>query len=220
MRAAAMSISARCGSSHAVRYSVAYLGRASSEALHRAVGSLERLAGLPRPQRRAPSAPRTSSELTWRNSPRQRLALEQVGDLRLDALVAARRSRRWSRSARWRAAASCACRCAAIRSRSAAQRSGQRRASTPLVVGVQHAAGGAGLRRRPGAGRAARPGRRRPRSAASMMRSAIRVDSASASGESNGSRSWKKTSCRPITPEPDRPPARVGRAPPARSGRS
>ena len=35
-----------------------------------------------------------------------------------------------------------------------------------------------------------------------MIPSAIRVDSASASGESKGSRSLKKTSARPITPRP------------------
>lgn len=50
-----------------------------------------------------------------------------------------------------------------------------------------------------------------------MMRSEIFVDSARASGESNGSRSWKKTSWRPIAPRPtgrqralDRPACSVG----------
>ncbi len=35
-----------------------------------------------------------------------------------------------------------------------------------------------------------------------MMRSAISVESALASAESKSIRSWKKTSCRPITPRP------------------
>ena len=46
VRAAAMSIRARCGISHAVRYSVAHLRRDPGEALHRAVGLAQRLTGL------------------------------------------------------------------------------------------------------------------------------------------------------------------------------
>ena len=131
---------------------------------------------------------------------RQRLALEQVRDLRLDALVAAgdrgdgggRRDGDQQRVAQP---------VLAMRARSASQRRGPSGVDAPGVE-LQLAPRGARL----GEGRVrallARPARPRPtaRGSRSPRRCAARASRASA--QSKGSRSWKKTSCRPISPRP------------------
>ena len=68
-RAAAMSISARCGSSHAVRNSRWSSSGSAVDALHRALGPLDLPRGPRASTARGPSARATSAVLICRNSP-------------------------------------------------------------------------------------------------------------------------------------------------------
>ena len=149
----------------------------------------------------------------------QRLALEQVRHLRLDALVAAgdrgdgrgRRDRDQQRVAQAVLARSARAARPSARSRAASTPQASN-CSSPRAARVSANAGcGPCSSARSHGGRRAR-GSRSPRRSAWTARAPR--------AESNGSRSWKKTSCRPITPRPDRPPARVRAPRPARSGSS
>ena len=87
-RAAARSISARCGSSHAVRNSSRTSAGRSTMPCTEPVGPLDRVADLLGPQAAGLQLAH-QRRVDLEELPRQRLALEQVGHLRLDALVAA-----------------------------------------------------------------------------------------------------------------------------------
>ena len=132
---------------------------------------------------------------------RQRLALEQVRDLRLDALVAAgdRGDGRGRRDRdQQRVAQAVLARCARAARPSAPVSSG---VDAPRVE-LQLAARRARLGERRVRALLARPARTRPTARGSRSPRRCARDSARASGESNGRRSWKNTSCRPITPSP------------------
>ena len=195
-----MSISDRCGSSQAVRKT-----RGTSAGIS-AMSWIEPSASL--------IASRTSSvhrpaalqlahqvAVDLQELARQRLALEQVRHLRLDALVAAgdRGDRRRRRDRDQQRVAQPVL--AAIRSRSAAQRSG-RVGVTPHRSNCSSPRGGPGLGEAGcGAVRlgelARRPparGSRSPRRSGSTARAPRRSRTAG--------RSLKNTSCRPITPRP------------------
>ena len=208
-RAAARSISARCGSSHAVRNSSRTSAGSVDDALHRAVGPLDRVADLRRPQAAGLQLAHQRG-VDLEELPRQRLALEQVGHLRLDALVAAgdRGDRRGR--ARSRPAASCAARSPRPASRSAVPALGLRRRRRPTGP----AAAG------PGAARVSRERRVRavPLGQGGRRLQRGQVDLlGDPGGQLARGRGVERQPQReehvlqPHHAEPDRPPARVGR---------